>query len=195
MTAATAPNSRYRCTTTNPPTYLPATLTVMPQVHISTNHRAERDAEYQALSKTLGMKSFPEPSFYSSAGKADEAGAGLGLHHFTSAATASTVRVPELSITKHEPVARQEAAEQSEERPAALQIIPKQKLNTDATSFGSCRLEARSSPVDIHDQINILKNMDFMKLNQMPQMVGEEEADGSYEEEEEESRSPPCKVT
>ena len=30
------------------------------QVHISTNHRAERDAEYQALSKSLGMKSFPE---------------------------------------------------------------------------------------------------------------------------------------
>lgn len=30
------------------------------QVHISTNHRAERDAEYQALSKSLGMKSFPD---------------------------------------------------------------------------------------------------------------------------------------
>ena len=30
------------------------------QVHISANHRAERDAEYQALSKSLGMKSFPE---------------------------------------------------------------------------------------------------------------------------------------
>ena len=29
-------------------------------MHISTNHRAERDAEYQALSKSLGMKSFPE---------------------------------------------------------------------------------------------------------------------------------------
>jgi hypothetical protein len=34
------------------------------QVHISTNHRAERDAEYQALSKSLGMKSFPEAQFY-----------------------------------------------------------------------------------------------------------------------------------
>jgi len=34
------------------------------QVHISTNHRAERDAEYQALSKSLGMKTFPEAQFY-----------------------------------------------------------------------------------------------------------------------------------
>jgi len=34
------------------------------QVHISTNHRAERDAEYQALSKSLGMKNFPDPGFY-----------------------------------------------------------------------------------------------------------------------------------
>ena len=28
------------------------------------NFRAERDAEYQALSKSLGMKSFPEAQFY-----------------------------------------------------------------------------------------------------------------------------------
>lgn len=44
------------------------------QVHISTNHRAERDAEYQALSKSLGMKTFPEAQFYMKQGNAGRNG-------------------------------------------------------------------------------------------------------------------------
>jgi len=158
------------------------------QVHISTNHRAERDAEYQALSKNLGMKSFPDtgnfaPQSYDSSSVSQMPGlmsasassssllqqmsASLQSSGQAMAANSAVAKFPELSITKHEPrmIEGQE-----------LQIIQKQEQG-----YNSCR----GQEADIQEQINMLRTMpDFMRM-QTPN-IQEEEAEASGEEMEDE---------
>ena len=156
------------------------------QVHISTNHRAERDAEYQALSKSLGMKSFPDsPGYgnYESSLNSFVQNSSSLLHQMQQLQGGSggggggggSVKFPELSITKHEGRLGGEGG--------SLQIIPKhsQKHHSDQQDKPS---------VDIQDQINMLRNMpDFMRIN--PSTIIAEEEDMSGDEEEDEDGSPP----
>jgi len=164
------------------------------QVHISTNHRAERDAEYQALSKSLGMKSFPDPSFYIKSENFENSlnslvhnpqnmspGILQQMQHLQGGVP--NMKMPELSIIKHDAPKMDYPKVESGDLPSSngssLQIIPKQNLQNMSLSSGiaSCRMEAKNS-VDIHDQINMLKTMDFPKLNSSNHMhIVEDESD------------------
>ena len=193
------------------------------QVHISTNHRAERDAEYQALSKSLGMKSFPETGFGSYA----DSGPGSGslpslvqsspsllqqmsqMQSGSAAAQLSSsgsgpgaLKFPELSITKHEAGPGLKAAEGSDlgSASAALQIIPKSASVPASGGYNSCRQETQRAGggggvPDIQEQINMLRTMpDFMRLPQAA-INTEEEDIISGEEMEEEDGSPPPNIS
>ena len=155
------------------------------QVHISTNHRAERDAEYQALSKSLGMKSFPESgygNYESSLNSFVQNSSSLlhQMHQLQGSAGGSVSKFPELSITKHEGSRAGEGAEMSG---SSLQIIPKHSHHKPRAA------EQEKPNVDIQDQINILRNMpDFMRMN--TNTIATEEEDISGEEEEDEEGSP-----
>jgi len=151
------------------------------QVHISTNHRAERDAEYQALSKSLGMKSFPDPSFYIKSENFENSLNSL-VHNTQNISPAilqqmqqlqggtPNMKMPELSIIKHDSpkmeYAKVDARDPPSSNGSSLQIIPKQNLQNMnlSSNLASCRMEAKNN-MDIHEQINMLKNMDFQKLN------------------------------
>ena len=151
------------------------------QVHISTNHRAERDAEYQALSKSLGMKSFPDPSFYIKSENFENSLNSL-VHNTQNISPAilqqmqqlqggtPNMKMPELSIIKHDSpkmeYAKVDARDPPSSNGSSLQIIPKQNLQNMnlSSNLASCRMEAKNN-IDIHEQINMLKNMDFQKLN------------------------------
>jgi len=170
------------------------------QVHISTNHRAERDAEYQALSKSLGMKSFPDPSFYIKNENFENSLNSL-VHNTQNISPAilqqmqqlqggTPIKMPELSIIKHDSPKLDYPKSDMQDLPASngsssLQIIPKQNLQNMnlSSNLASCRLEAKNN-MDIHEQINMLKNMDFQKLNSSSHMhivedESEDDEDGS----------------
>ena len=172
------------------------------QVHISTNHRAERDAEYQALSKSLGMKSFPDPSFYIK-NENFETSLNSLVHNTQNISPAilqqmqqlqggAPMPMPELSIIKHDSpkmdypksdFPKSDSREVPSSNGSSLQIIPKQNLQNMhlSSNLASCRLEAKNN-VDIHEQINMLKNMDFQKLNSANHMhIVEDESEDDDE--------------
>lgn len=180
------------------------------KVHISTNHRAERDAEYQALSKSLGMKSFPETgfgNFESSLNSLVQNSSSL-LHQMSQLQSASpavgagvgasSLKFPELSITKHDGPGIK-AGEVQDLTSASLQIIPKSSPATMAmasmsseagNNYNSCRQEVKSQNIDIQEQINMLRTMpDFMRMHNTN--INNEEEDMSGEDMEDEEGSPP----
>ena len=98
--------------------------------------------------------------------------------------------MPELSIIKHDSPKLDYPKSDLQDLPASngsssLQIIPKQNLQNMnlSSNLASCRLEAKNN-MDIHEQINMLKNMDFQKLNSSSHMhivedESEDDEDGS----------------
>jgi len=80
------------------------------------------------------------------------------------------MKMPELSIIKHDSPKMEypkvDARDPPSSNGSSLQIIPKQNLQNMnlSSNLASCRMEAKNN-IDIHEQINMLKNMDFQKLN------------------------------
>ena len=76
------------------------------------------------------------------------------------------MKMPELSIIKHDSpkmdYPKVDARDPPSSNGSSLQIIPKQNLQNMnlSSNLASCRMEAKNN-MDIHEQINMLKNMDF----------------------------------
>ena len=116
-------------------------------------------------------------------------GAGVG---------ASSLKFPELSITKHDGPGIK-SGEVQDLTSSTPQIIPKNNPATmtmasisseAASNYNSCRQEVKSQSIDIQDQINMLRTMpDFMRMHNSN--MNNEEEDMSGEDMEDEEGSPP----
>ena len=140
------------------------------------------------------MKSFPDPSFYIKSENFENSMNSL-VHNTQNISPAilqqmqhlqggtPNMKMPELSIIKHDSPKMDYPKVDSRDSPSSngssLQIIPKQNLQNMnlSSNLASCRMEAKNN-LDIHEQINMLKNMDFQKLNSSNHMhIVDDESD------------------
>jgi len=179
------------------------------QVHISTNHRAERDAEYQALSKSLGMKSFPEgaAAYYQGAIKSEQYDMSswpspAALTHIQQMQNKSGAASPShLNLVRNFRNQIEAAAINTNggTKPA-LSVAPVGL----AANLSSCRLEARGDDVEakvmeIRNHINAYQgSMEDEMDDDPPALTLQTPVDGGYttqtlamaEDEEEEEEQP-----
>ena len=134
------------------------------------------------------MKSFPDPSFYIK-NENFETSLNSLVHNTQNISPAilqqmqqlqggAPMPMPELSIIKHDSpkmdypksdFPKSDSREVPSSNGSSLQIIPKQNLQNMhlSSNLASCRLEAKNN-VDIHEQINMLKNIDLWSYKNCP---------------------------
>ena len=123
------------------------------QVHISTNHRAERDAEYQALSKSLGMKNFPEQgvstAFYQGLKTENYDLSNLSTMGALSMSPATMAQLQQMQASKVPSTSHLNLVRNIREAAAVTTNGGHRPVSTApglavAASLSSCRLEART---------------------------------------------------